>query len=408
MKTISQIETAIKTYIVKNAELQNISLVVEVSEIRGYQNMLFLRIRDQTGTLPAIIYGDQMADTIKTGDKLNVTGNLSMYHNNLQLIIKSYDQAGMGDQNAKLIILKKKFQKLGYFDNKPELDIDHVNIGIISAINSAAIHDFIYTINNRCYKKCLYIYPATVQGTLAPKEIIDAITLANNHNAVTVLALIRGGGSKEDLECFNDENLAKVIYQSKIPIVTGIGHQIDTSLADMVAVKNYITPTSVAQHITTEKQMQNPKELFKAIEKTIIGLMNARYEYLTSKTEKLEKYSQMILDSIKVEDQAVLKKKMLIIANRYYDYIINSSIIVYEAWQVCLNNTTKIIESHNAHLTISKVKLAQSLEKYDSDLRYLTQPRITMNNKPILSLSEFVENKKYVIHFIDGDYHLKI
>ena len=102
----------------------------------------------------------------------------------------------------------------------------------------------------------LVIYPTVVQGVTAPPKIIRAIELANQHDYVDIIVISRGGGSKEDLACFNDPRLAKSIYESQLPTVTGIGHEIDQSIADFVADKSFITPTATAEGITENRVQQ--------------------------------------------------------------------------------------------------------------------------------------------------------
>ena len=171
-----------------------------------------------------------------------------------QLIVEYAEQAGEGLLRQKFELLKKKLEAEGLFESihKQSLPFIPTKIGIISSPTGAAIQDFFNTIKRRFNLVELLVYPTLVQGQEASKQICQAIDVANNQDECSVIILARGGGSLEDLWCFNEEKVARAVFESNIPIITGIGHETDTTIADMVADLRAPTPTGAAEMILPE------------------------------------------------------------------------------------------------------------------------------------------------------------
>ena len=406
----------VKCYISTDKTLQKISLVVEIVEIRNYNGMAFLKVKDDTATISSVIYKSIFKDNIEPGNKIKINGCLDLYRGQIQLIIKSYQKIGSVD-NSQFMLLKNKLAKLGYFDQKPILENNYTNIGIISSLNAAGLCDFLHTMNQRCFNKKLYIYPSSVQGKNAPNEISLAIQLANKHNIAEILVLIRGGGSKEDLECFNSETVAVAIHKSKIPIVTGIGHQIDVSIADLVCTKSFITPTAVAQNITMENinSKNTINKLVSDIGQKIVNYIDKLYEYITNQECKLAKYQNNLVTSINdnlanyIVHANNMKKKIIISADSKYDYIINSEKLLSEIFSMYYTNLKNKSQFYENNLLINIDKCGQIIEVYDKKIKLISQPRIVdASGKEITLLEDFTKNKKYKICFIDGTFNLNL
>lgn len=414
---ITTIENIIKQFITKNKTLQNIIMDVEITELRNYNGMCFLKVTDGTATIKAVIYRNVYILEIKPGDKINIDANLSVYHMDLQLNINSYSHVGDGDKNIKLTLLKKRLEKLGYFSNKPKILDDYNCIGIVSSLNAAGLKDFIFTINTRCQNKKIFIYPSSVQGQQAPVEISNAINLANRHKQAEILVLIRGGGSKEDLECFNSESLAQNIHQSTIPLVTGIGHQIDTSIADMAAAKSFITPTSAAQNITRENIISKMAlyQLLDSINSKIVRSFSLRYEYLTASENKIIKYHDQLLSDLDKntsmfhDKQKSINYRIKSSINQYYGYLINSQIALYETWTYYYNNITKQASFYHQHYDAGIEICDKIIKIYDTAVNNLVKPTVThrKSGKEINCLADLIAGKEYIIKFIDGEYIIK-
>lgn len=383
-------------YIEKSIENfpKNITLNVELMEIKVYPVLVFTKIKDNTGTMKAIIYRNNYSQVLKTGDQMKINASLGLYRGDIELIIKSYKLEGIGKSISTYETLKNKLNELGYFNQKAKLENDYQKIGIVSSMNAAGMRDFLHTLEDRCCGKRIYIYPSTMQGDLAPNEIHKAISLANQHQKAELLVLIRGGGSKEDLECFNNEKVATAIFQSKIPIVTGIGHQIDTSLADLVSHKHYITPTAVAQNITLQNKI--PKKIienkFKSITQKIIHYLNSTHQYLFDKQTELEKYKNHL-------DNILDKKYKSINHQKICQYIEHSRELLN---QMVISSLTQDYNNRILHLSNLIEKNGIQISKYSEELSNLSRPKIMSRGSEIMTLSDFKKNKTFTITFIDG------
>lgn len=184
----------------------------------------------------------------KVGDFLELEGGLSLYTQSgrYQFIANSMKKAGFGDLEAKFLALKETLQKQGLFDtiHKKTLPKFPLKIGIITSATSAALEDMLKIIKDKeNFLAKIYIFNALTQGLNAPNSLINAVKKADEFD-LDVLILARGGGSREDLFCFNDEALARAIFSAKTPIISAIGHEIDYVISDFVADVRAPTPSA--------------------------------------------------------------------------------------------------------------------------------------------------------------------
>jgi exodeoxyribonuclease VII large subunit len=284
-------------------------------------------------------------------------------------------------------------------------------------LNAAGAKDFLHTINQRCLNKKLFIYPSAVQGKDAANELIQAIQLANNHNIVEILVLIRGGGAKEDLECFNSESLASAIYHSKIPIITGIGHQIDTSIADLVCTKSFITPTAVAQNITAENI--NSKNVIDKLvlntNKKIINYLNNYYEYIVNQENKLNKYENNLVTEVEnnrinyLDKANNIKKNLISRMDNKFDYIIDSEEQLNEIFSFYYANINNSLKLYENNLLVNIDKYGQIIKLYEEKYKILSHPRILdKSDNEIISIKKLIKGNTYKIYFADGIFNLKL
>ncbi len=184
-----------------------------------------------------------------------ITGRVDFYEatGRFQVKILEIDEYGEGALRKKIYRLRKKLESEGLFGRKREIPAFPKIIGVITSQQGDVLHDVTTIIKKRYPVAEIYVYPSSVQGELAAKSIIKQIKCANASNEVDVLLIVRGGGSFQDLMSFNDELLAREIYSSKIPIITGIGHQPDITIADYVSDFHAETPTHAATKATQDK-----------------------------------------------------------------------------------------------------------------------------------------------------------
>lgn len=184
----------------------------------------------------------------RDGQRVELRGRLGVYdaRGELQLVVESMQQAGQGTLFEQFLKLKARLEAEGLFDpaRKRQLPLMPKAIGVVTSLGAAALHDVVSTLQRRTPHIPVVIYAATVQGTQAARELASALRKACQRNEVDVLLLVRGGGAMEDLWAFNDEELARVIVEAPMPVVSGIGHETDFTIADFCADVRAPTPTA--------------------------------------------------------------------------------------------------------------------------------------------------------------------
>ncbi|CAM3754447.1 exodeoxyribonuclease VII large subunit [Xenorhabdus thuongxuanensis] len=201
----------------------------------------------------------------QNGQQVLVRAQITLYEprGDYQLIVESIQPAGDGLLQQQFEMLKQKLSVEGLFDQayKKLLPSPAKRLGVITSISGAALHDILNILKRRDPSLPIVIYPTAVQGAEAPLQIIRAIELANARQECDVLIVGRGGGSLEDLWCFNDEQVARAIFQSHIPIVSAVGHETDVTIADFVADLRAPTPSAAAELVS-----RNQTELLRQIQ----------------------------------------------------------------------------------------------------------------------------------------------
>ncbi|MDD5578409.1 MAG: exodeoxyribonuclease VII large subunit [Methylobacter sp.] len=194
----------------------------------------------------------------ENGKQVIVKAQVSLYEprGDFQLIVEHIEEAGDGALRKAFDALKLKLLEEGLFDVtiKQSLPALPKAIGIITSPSGAAIRDILTVLNRRFTAVPIIIYPVAVQGESSKNEIANALAIANQHNLCDVIILARGGGSLEDLWAFNEEIVARAIFASKIPVISGVGHETDVTIADFVADLRAATPSAAAEHATPDQR----------------------------------------------------------------------------------------------------------------------------------------------------------
>ena len=227
----------------------------EISNFKAYDSgHWYFSLKDEEGQIRCVMFrgrNGQVGFMPQSGDLVEVAANLGFYvpRGDIQLTVQSMRRAGMGGLYEAFLKLKAKLTKEGLFDQdrKREIPTHPRAIGIVTSPQAAALKDVLSTLARRAPHIPVVIYPTLVQGPDAPAGIIAALKAAEKEDAVEVILLVRGGGSIEDLWAFNDEQLAYAIAQSPIPVVSGVGHETDVTIADFVADLRAPTPTGAAE-----------------------------------------------------------------------------------------------------------------------------------------------------------------
>jgi exodeoxyribonuclease VII large subunit len=256
----------------------------EISNFKAYDSgHWYFSLKDEEGQIRCVMFrgrNGQVGFMPQSGDLVEVAANLGFYvpRGDIQLTLQSMRRAGMGGLYEAFLKLKAKLAKEGLFDleNKRPIPTHPRSIGIITSPQAAALKDVLSTLARRAPHIPIVIYPTLVQGPDAPAGIISALKAAEKENAVDVILLVRGGGSIEDLWAFNDEQLAYAIAQSSIPIVSGVGHETDVTIADFVADLRAPTPSGAAE-LAAPRRDQMLQEL-DAIMQALLQRVNQRVE----------------------------------------------------------------------------------------------------------------------------------
>jgi exodeoxyribonuclease VII large subunit len=192
------------------------------------------------------------------GDRIVVSGALDVYapRGRYNLIVRTLARAGAGDLQARLEALKRKLAAEGLFDPSRKRPLPPLPraIGVATSATGAALHDILKVLGRRFPGVPVYLAACRVQGAEAPREIVQAIELLNAHGRADVLIVGRGGGSQEDLMAFNEESVARAIAASDIPVVSAVGHEVDVSIADLVADARAATPSHAAELVVPERE----------------------------------------------------------------------------------------------------------------------------------------------------------
>ena len=227
-------------------------------EISGFSRAAsghcYFSLKDSHGQVRCAMFrrAASMLDFLpRDGQSVELRGRVGVFEprGELQLVVESLKQAGQGSLFDQFVKLKAKLEAEGLFDpaHKRELPLMPKAIGVVTSLAAAALHDVVTALQRRTPHIPVVIYPSAVQGAQAATELCQALARSFQRNEVDVLLLVRGGGSIEDLWSFNDEQLARLIFASPVPLISGIGHETDFTIADFCADLRAPTPTAAAE-----------------------------------------------------------------------------------------------------------------------------------------------------------------
>ncbi|NOX25347.1 MAG: exodeoxyribonuclease VII large subunit [Deltaproteobacteria bacterium] len=261
VQTVSEITRSIKGILEHGFPF--IAVSGEVSNLRKpYSGHLYFTLKDSQAQLKAVLFKTQaryLARPVKDGDQIICRGRVSVYEarGDYQIIVDSVDFTGAGALQMAFERLKQKLSAQGIFaeSHKKALPFLPAGIAVITSPQGAAVHDFLKIAAERFPAVPIEIYPAPMQGEQAAGAIISALQLIHRHKRCDIIVICRGGGSLEDLQPFNDEELARAVYDANIPVVSAIGHEIDFTILDFTADYRAPTPTAAAEAVLPDHQL---------------------------------------------------------------------------------------------------------------------------------------------------------
>ncbi len=314
--------------------------VYVTGEISGYKlvqnKWVTFELKDENSRISCFGAAFQLGKAFEDGMKIKVKGKPGLYtpYGKFTLRMQTIELLGEGALQRAYEMLKSSLTKEGIFDDrhKKELPRFPQKIGLVTSKEAAAFTDITRILQNRWAGLSIYLYPVLVQGADAPESIVEAIQWFNQYHPVDVLLVTRGGGSLEDLQAFNSEKVVRSIFASRIPVVVGVGHERDITLADFVADIRASTPSNAAELVVPDKQEILPllggmeDDLLSNIEQHLFELDDRLVRsgermtnFFTSITNHVEQKQQALLTALThldtqmsyMTDKLLLQEKML-------------------------------------------------------------------------------------------------
>ncbi|MCI6870091.1 MAG: exodeoxyribonuclease VII large subunit [Selenomonadales bacterium] len=327
--SVSAVNQYIKTTLEGDRQLKSLSVRGEVSNLRIQQSgHIYFDLKDKQSSIKSVIWRSTAARLryqLKNGMQLVAVGRIGVYDvaGQYQLILSSVTPDGAGDLALALEQLKEKLAAEGLFDaaNKKKLPSHPKLIGVVTSPSGAVIRDIYNVSKRRDPFSRIILYPAQVQGEGSSKQIAEGIEFFNSRYPVDVLIVGRGGGSAEDLWCFNEEPVVRAIYASRIPVISAVGHETDTTLSDYAADVRASTPSQAAElavpmiseelgyirslqkrlAIAAKAKISMKKQLVegmlsRTVFKTPERLLERKHQQLDDLSEKLQIMTRLLLD----------------------------------------------------------------------------------------------------------------
>ena len=305
----------------------DVSVIGEISNLaRPASGHIYFSLKDDEGSIQCAMFkGSNMGLNFnpKDGDECIVSGNISLFvqRGNYQLIAKKMILAGQGNLMQDFEKLKNKLKDEGLFDDANKLPIPEApkHVAVITSASTAALQDVLSTIERRAPNMRISLSPATVQGESASDTIIDALRRIQNYNnnssdKIDCVLVCRGGGSIEDLWCFNNEDLAREIFSFEIPIISGVGHEIDFTITDFVSDLRAPTPTAAAEIVSefNFNLIEKLSEISKYLVSKIKNILRDKNQTLDYQSSHLKHPAHVIKEQNRILVSTYEKLEMLI------------------------------------------------------------------------------------------------
>lgn len=345
--TVSELTKQIK--FILEEEFSQVSVIGEISNFKAHiSGHWYFNLKDSDALIYCTMwkgFNNYVFFTPNDGMKVIVNGKISVYppRGNYQIDVRSMKPAGIGELQAAFEKLKRKLSAEGLFDleHKKSIPTFPIKIGIVTAIDSAAFKDMLSVAERRFPLVEIVIAPTRVQGNGSAESIVQSIRQLNDEKDIDVIIVSRGGGSIEDLWSFNEEKVARAVYNSRIPVISGVGHEIDFTITDFVADLRAPTPSAAMELATPDKN-----EIFAFIN-----------DFSYNSALKIEEYF------------ATLRKKLYSILNSYgfrvpLNIIRNKSQFIDNLLYKLLQKTDqKMLFNYNKVLLLSKIVESNNIKR---------------------------------------------
>ncbi len=381
--TVSEITGQIKSLLEES--FAEISVVGEISNFKAHvSGHWYFTLKDSNAQISCTMWrgvNNYVFFSPEDGMKVIVKGRLTVYppRGNYQIDVRSMKPAGVGELQAAFEKLKQKLGAEGLFDEKFKRPIPQFSekIGIVTAIDGAAFKDMQSVARRRFPIVELVIAPCRVQGAGAAEEIVESIKLLNTRDDIDVIIVGRGGGSLEDLWAFNEEIVARAIFESRIPIISAVGHEIDFTISDFVADLRAPTPSAAMELATPDIN-----EIFAFIDEFSYNFTDNIFSLISDYKETVESFLssygfKLPIDNIRTKEQYL--------DNLYFRLE---------------NNFDNIVQNSRVRLELLKAKL----EKYDTNRLLERGFTIVKQNDAVVTRLRYLnKEEKFSIIFYDGE-----
>lgn len=296
--SVSQLTKYLKLKFDRDPYLERVYLTGQVSNFRKRPNHQYFSLKDEGAVIQATIWGGvykKLGFDLEEGMKVNIVGRVQLYEpsGSYSIIIEKVEPDGVGALALQFEQLKAKLSKEGYFNDnhKQALPQFAKKIGVVTSPSGAVIRDIITTVSRRFPGVDILLFPTKVQGSGAAEEVVANIALANQRTDLDLLIVGRGGGSIEDLWALNEEIVVQAIFESRLPIISSVGHETDITLADFVADRRAATPTAAAELATPVTKA----DIISWISEQQNRAYQANLRLLKLKEDRLAKLSQSVI-----------------------------------------------------------------------------------------------------------------
>lgn len=427
--TVSQLTKYLKLKFDRDPYLQKVYLTGELSNFRLRSGHQYFSLKDDNAVIDAVMFRSKFSKVKfrpEEGMKLCVTGHVSLYERSgrYQIYIDTMEPDGLGSLYLAFEQLKKKLSGEGLFSlPKKPIPTFPKRIAVVTSLNGAVIRDINTTVRRRYPIAQVVLFPTVVQGENAAADITRQINRANEMGNFDTLIIGRGGGSIEDLWPFNEEVVARAIAASKIPVISSVGHETDTTIADLVADRRAATPTAAAE-LATPQRLDDTLLLLKDFQNRLFNTMRAQIEFDKKQLAKLnqsyifqqptrlyENYAQKV-DQL-TQRLRQLQENQLRDANNAVSQLTNKLIaynpqrLVEQNYQVVNQLQTRLtnaVTSRTQHADQQVEALTKQLHSLDP-LKIMERgyTYVTKDGKVVNQAQQLAPGDQMMLHFADGD-----
>lgn len=371
--SVSELTHFIKFLLEDNSALQHTWVSGEISNFTKHTSgHVYFTLKDREAALACVMFrsvASRYKVLPKVGDEIQIKGSVTVYppRGNYQMIVESMKRSGQGDLHQKFLELKEKLEKEGLFDQsyKKELPRFPEHIGVVTSATGAVIRDIVNTVRRRFPHVKLTLSPATVQGEAAAPTIVHAIDLLEERGDVDVIIVGRGGGSMEDLWCFNEEEVARRIFECQVPIVSAVGHETDFTIADFVADVRAATPTAAAEICVPDSD-----DIWEGLNRSAVSIERSLQNFIDYRRQMFDDY-QYRLEQAVINPLEYARGELEILATKLDSFNVVKTL--ERGYSITLKDGKSV-------KSVNNVKEGDNLEVMVADGRIETETKKTISN----------------------------